>query len=148
MSAGLGEVASIAGILSLAIQSLKIIDDISDFCKAYRSTDHDIQDALKDLEILRQVLIYVELTSKTDLVSSRCPLGLRTVLRDCIVRCRQDLYTWTASVKNLVPENASQLQIFVKRIKVAANADRFTSVGYGALKHCQRINMCLHLVSW
>ena len=71
MATGLGEAASIAGIVSLVFQSLEAIVAINDFCKAYKEADADVLRASNDLELLQKVLIHVEATASQALAPSK-----------------------------------------------------------------------------
>ena len=146
MAAGLGEAASIAGIVSLAFQCLEAIAATLDFCKAYNEAQADVQRALNDLELLQQVLVDVETTAAKALVPSKCPASLVAFLHKCVACCRRDLISWVSSIKPLQLNYASGVPKVWKKIKIAADGKRFSSIATSAMMHTHRINTCLELI--
>ncbi|KIX00294.1 uncharacterized protein Z518_10433 [Rhinocladiella mackenziei CBS 650.93] len=146
MAAGLGETASIAGIVSLVLQSIEAITAINDFCRAYKAAHGDVLRASQDLELLQQVLIQTKNAASSDMIHSKCPSNQVTCLRNCVSRCQQDLGSWISLIRQLETSNIHGIHRVWKKIKIAADGKKFNSITIAALMHTQRINTCLQLI--
>lgn len=148
MAAGLGEAASIAGIISLAGQTLQAITTITAFCKAYKNVHTDIAKASTSLELLRRVLLQIETTATFSLVPSRCPPALISHLRDCVSKCREDLHVWIEWTKKVDFGNSGGLEKVWKRAKVAADRSQFSRLSDGVSGHIEHLTLSCQLLNW
>ena len=148
MAGGIGEAASIAGIISLAAQTVQAITTITAFCKAYKNVHDDIVRASTDLEVLRRILLHVETTATFALVPNRCPPALLTHLRDCISACRQDLHHWNAWNQKTDLDHTSGLEKIWKKIKIAADKSHFSKLSDRVSAHVGGITLCCQLLNW
>jgi hypothetical protein len=148
MAAGIGEAASIAGIINLAGQAVQAVTTIAAFCNAYKSVHQDITRASRDLEILRRVLLQVETTATFALLPSRCPQDLLSHLRDCISACRKDLHEWNDWSRKVDLDCAGGLERIWKKVKVAADKSHFSKLSNGVSTHIEGIILCCQLLNW
>jgi len=148
MAAGIGEAASIAGIISLAGQAVQAVTTITAFCNAYKNVHQDIVRASRDLEILRRVLLHVETTATFALLPSRCPQGLLSHLRDCISACRKDLHEWNDWSRKVNLDCAGRLEKIWKKLKIAADKSHFSKLSSGVSTHIEGITLCCQLLNW
>ena len=148
MAGGLGEAASIAGLISLAGQTMQAITTIAAFCKAYNNVHTDIVKSATNLELLRRVLLQIEKTANFSLAPSRCPPALMSHLRDCVSACRQDMHSWLEWTKSIDISKAGRLEKIWKKIRVAADQNHFSRLSNGVSAHIENITLCFQLLNW
>ena len=123
--AGLGEAASLAGLISLAGQAIQGVSKIYAFIKAYQTIAPKAQVVAKELELLKQALSQTQITaSRATIVvpELRAPIELlHAAVSSCQTRLSQ------ISRDNEVLPLQKKTAVW-KRIKVAALQDYFAAI--------------------
>lgn len=144
MAAGIGEAASVIGILGLAGETIKASSKLYTFCKAYQSLDVQFEKISNELVGLENDIGRIEATVK--IVADDASLREQFVnLGITLTECRKCIEVWTKRIEDLDLESMKGRKAFVTKLKVVADRDYFPSIQREIRDFRGRINTALNL---
>jgi hypothetical protein len=144
--AGLGEAASIAGIISLAGQTLQATSTLYTFCKTYRNIHIEFEQTSKELEGLRNILQQIERFATDDTSRISLPTDAVSGLQESLSECRKDIEMWAQKVELLGIADAKGAKRVLTKIKVSADKDYFKRPRERLCIHRAQIGLSLGLL--
>ena len=121
---GLGEAASIAGIIGVAGQAISSASALYTFCKTYRHVEPDIEHTTNEVERLSTVLLQLERLVPTLSAAACSPATIRAAEYQ-IGACKNDLADWSRTVDGLDLKNARVTKRMKEKLKIAADRGFF-----------------------
>lgn len=143
--AGIGEAASIAGLIALAGSTLQSACNLYSFCKSYQSVQPKLQGVSEEIDRLKETLSQVQIVvshAATPLPSSFSNI---TALQNSICRCQTSLEDIERKIKQ------GQIRgrfMFLRTAKLAANPDQFAAISRQLSSHREDLMIKLESLAW
>ena len=148
MAAGLGEAASIAGLLSLAGQTLQAASTIYTFIHNYKGVSAEIDSVAGHVLRLQDLLVHVQkLMTNADLLNPPSP-DMLARLRTGIATCQADLITWNGRIEALRNSQLSRPKKLLQKVKIASDHRFFSPIRSDISAHFQNLSTILGLLTW
>jgi chromosome segregation ATPase len=146
MAGGLGEAASIAGLISLAGQTIQATSKLYTFCQTYKNINARLEQTRIEIQGLRSILQQIEtITSEataSTLVSSESLANMKARITDC----RTDLENWTQKVDSFGLDEAQRAKRILTKIKLSVNKAFFAMIREQLCFHRTQIDLSLGLL--
>ncbi|PQE26680.1 hypothetical protein CJF30_00011107 [Rutstroemia sp. NJR-2017a BBW] len=143
MATGLGEAASIAGVISLAGLTIQATSMLYTFCKTYEDIDVQFRQTGKELENLQNILRQIErFTTDGTLLST----DAISILKARISECQHDIELWNQKLALLGFDKAKGTKRFLTKIKMSADKAYFTKIRERLCIHRAQIDLSLGLL--
>lgn len=127
MAAGIGEAASILGILGVAGQAIESASTLYTFCKAYKEVTSELERMLTDIESLISLLVEIKRLLPALSAASASP-GILDAVQRQVQTCNADLATWTEKIDSLGLDTAMGPKPMLKKVKIAADKGYFAGI--------------------
>ena len=137
---GLGEVASIAGIISLAGQTVQTASSVYNLLKAYKRIYPRVLEIQKEIVSLQNILHGVANLNSQASLSTRNQFSS---LQACVIGCRKALESLERQLRPLEATSTGLFKRILKKAKLAADAEYFSTM-YRQLQLC-RADLSLQL---
>jgi hypothetical protein len=148
MAAGLGEAAGIAGLLSLAGQTLQAASTIYGFVHSYKSVSAEIASIAGETLRLQDLLVHVrKFVADIGVFNAPSP-DIVARLRIEITTCQADLERWNAGIEALRDTHCSWPRKLLQRVKIASEKGFFSPIRLGISAHLENIGTILGLLTW
>jgi septation ring formation regulator EzrA len=141
--AGLGEAASIAGLISLAGQTIQATSKLYTFFQTYKTIHTQFERTGQELESLEDVLRQIERVITNATVKGSTPIDVIVTLEARVKECRDDIEKWTKKVELLGLDGAKSTKRVITKLKVTADKAYFTRVREQLCFHRSQINLSL-----
>jgi hypothetical protein len=141
--AGLGEVASFAGLISLAGQTVQATSALYTFYERYKTADVQVEQIGKELRNLRDSLQQIELLTTDESAKASQPTDAAATLSHHILECHDEIESSNRKLDSINLCGAQGTKGFLRKIKVSAN--REYSIGIRERLRFQREQLGLSL---
>ncbi|KAL9112350.1 MAG: hypothetical protein Q9227_003468 [Pyrenula ochraceoflavens] len=122
---GVGEIASVAGIISLAGQSVQVASSLYSFIEAYKQIVPEAERLLDEIERLRKIISDIVVVADAHLQTANSGGSLVQRLQDAISRCSRTMSETELSLKEVSECSNGRRK---NRIKAAAQKGYFTDL--------------------
>lgn len=143
--AGLGEAASVAGLIALAGSTFQAVCNVYAFCKSYQSVQPKLQGVMEELGRLKETLSQVQRVASQAATPSSGSLNTIAVLQNNICECRASLEDLEGLVQQSQRRGRGTL---FRTAKVAANPDHFAAIYRQLSSHRENLTIKLGLLAW
>ena len=146
MATGIGEAASIAGIISLAGQTIQATSKLYNFVKRYQTIDSKFEQTENHIKGLRSILQQLErITSNVDAIAL-IPAVAITVVRARLSDCYNDMKQYSWKVELLELDEAKGVGRVLRKIKLSADNNIFKEIGKMLANHKAQIILCVAML--
>jgi hypothetical protein len=141
--------SSVAGLIGLAGLVVNSASTLYTFCRKIPKVAGEVEAILDEVRRLSQTLGSIQQVvgdrgmQKTSARTS----GVVVKLQEEITRCTADLETWTSSVAALETEDGKWAKNTVKKLKLAADAGRFSETRLKISTHRDQLALLVELLT-
>ena len=121
--AGLGEVASFAGLISLAGQTVQVTSALYTFYERYKTVDVQVAQIGNELRSLRNSLQQIELLATDESAQTSQPTDAAATLSHHILECRDEIKSSNQKLDSINLCGAQGAKRFLRKIRVSVNKE-------------------------
>jgi hypothetical protein len=141
--------SSVAGLIGLAGLAVNSASTLYTFCRKIPRVAGEVEAILDEIQRLSKTLESIQHVvgdRGTQKASARTS-DLVVKLQEEITRCTADLETWTSSMAALEMEDGKWAKNSVKRLKLAADAGRFSETRLKISSHRDQLALLVELLT-
>ena len=141
--------SSVAGLIGLAGLAVNSASTLYTFCRKLPRVAGEVEAVLDEVRRLSQTLGSIQQVvgdRGTQTASARTP-GVVVKLQEEITRCTADLETWTSSMAALEMDDGKWAKNSVKKLKLAADAGRFSETRLKISSHRNQLALLVELLT-
>ena len=143
---GIGEAASIAGLITISGQCVKQISNLYSFARDFRNVLPQTTSLLKELEGIQQCLSQVESVASKALVGSSCDVSASV---DALFRTVDQIQGAVRAIeRQLKAIYAGKKKTVWNQLKITAAKDFFARFQAQIATHKQNLLLHLEMLSW
>jgi hypothetical protein len=146
MAAGLGEAASILGILGVAGQAIESASTLYTFCKAYKVVNSELERMIQDIESLFNLLVEIKRLLPVLSATASSPEIINAAQRQ-IQTCNVDLASWVQKIDFLNLDTAKGPRAMYKKVKIVADKGYFAGIRTQLSSHREEITLLITVLA-